>query len=324
MQPPPSTPQPGDGDPTIGMDAVRPPPQGSPQQPGPPGSSAGAQPPPAAPPPGRPQQTYQQRPQPQGTYGPQGAYGQSRGAYGHPQGAASQPGPQVVQGVVEPAGAVRTPFFARRPAVVTPPGATRLEFGNPIGYTLARLCAFALDIGEVTMVVTVLAYALIAINPITGLPTNTQRGFDWTLAIGAAIALFYVWIAEALFGTTIWKLALGLHVYAQRERVVGLGRSFVRGLLRPIDLLLVGGVLSLLPGHRRLGDLLGGTIVARTSNRYAPLIGLVCAIVLAGIPFVVIGAPLTFRGIIAFWEFFPGIVARVALWIARGTAFIPH
>jgi len=231
----------------------------------------------------------------------------------------------VVQGVVEPPGAGRPmPFFGRRPKVVTPPGATSLDFGNPIGYTLARLCAFVLDVGEVTMVVTVLAYALIAINPITGLPTNTQRGFDWTLAIGAAIALFYVWVSEALFGTTVWKLALGLHVYAQRERVVGLGRAFVRSLLRPIDVLVVGGVLSLLPGHRRLGDLLGGTIVARTHNRYAPLIGLVLAIALAGLPFVLVGAPRTFAGIIAFWEFFPGIVARVALWFSRGSAMIPH
>jgi uncharacterized RDD family membrane protein YckC len=265
MQPPPSPPPHPDGDPTVGMGAVRPPPPPPPHQ----------------------------------------------------------PHPQVVQGVVEPPGA-RTPgppFFARRPAVVSPP---RLDVGNPIGFTLARLCAFALDVGEVALVVTILAYALIAINPVTGLPTNTQRGFDATLALGAVIALFYVWVSEALFGTTIWKLALGLHVYAQRERVVGLGRAFVRGLLRPIDLLVVGGVLSLLPAHRRLGDLLGGTVVARARNRYAPLIGLVCAIALAGLPFVLVGVPRTLAGIIAFWEFFPGIVARVALWTARATAMIPH
>jgi len=294
MQPPPWTPRPEDGDPTIGMGAVRPPPGPNPGTP-PPGPSQQSGPPPGA--------------------GPRPA--------GPPPGART--GPHLVQGVVEPPGAGRAaPFFARRPTVVTPPGATALDFGNPIGYMLARLCAFVLDVGQVTLVVTILAYALIAINPVTGLPTNTQRGFDWTLALGAVIALFYVWIAEALFGTTIWKLALGLHVYAQRERVVGLGRSFVRSLLRPIDLLAVGGVLALLPGHRRLGDLLGGTVVARTHNRYAPLIGLVLVVVLAGIPFVIVGAPRTFAGIIAFWEFFPGIVARVTLWLSRGSALIPH
>src|ERR1700736_6669096 len=49
-------------------------------------------------------------------------------------------------------------------------------FGNPLGYVVARFFAFALDISLVTVFVTSLAYSLIAINPLTGLPTNTQRG----------------------------------------------------------------------------------------------------------------------------------------------------
>src|SRR5579875_3693299 len=101
MQPPPWTPRPEDGDPTIGMGAVRPPP--------PHGSNPGT------PPPGggaRPAQAGQPR------SGPQPYSGAAH---------AASAGPEVVQGVVEPPGAGRpAPFFARRPKVVTPPGATAL------------------------------------------------------------------------------------------------------------------------------------------------------------------------------------------------------
>ena len=95
----------------------------------------------------------------------------------------------------------------------------------------ARFFAFAIDVSLISVVVTSLAYSLIAFNPITGLPTNSQRGFDATLALGVAIALVYLWICEAIFGTTIAKLMLGLQVFAVRGGPVGLGRSFVRGLL---------------------------------------------------------------------------------------------
>jgi len=191
---------------------------------------------------------------------------------------------------------------------------TRPVVGNPFGYVCARFFAFAFDIALVTWVVTSLAYSLIAINPITGLPTNSQRGFDATLAIGVAIALVYVWVAEAFFGTTIWKLAFGLHVYAVRGGVVGLGRAFLRGLLRPIDLLIVGGVMALLPGRRRLGDLAGGTLVAPSPLRgFAPLIGWILILVMCGIPFILAGTSGTFRSLIAFGEFMPGLFAR--LWL---------
>jgi uncharacterized RDD family membrane protein YckC len=218
---------------------------------------------------------------------------------------------------VGPAGAPITGTFRPHGA---PPAATLVhdraqhDFGHPVGYVLARFFAFVLDAGLVSVVVTSLLYSMIAINPLTGLPTNTQRGFDATLALGIAVALVYVWVAEGLFGTTIGKLALGLHVYAVRGGAVGLGRALVRGLLRPIDTLVIGGVLALLPGHRRLGDLLGGTIVARSSLRgFGPVIGWVLALIVAGVPFILAGVPRTFASLVAFVEFFPGIVARIAL-----------
>ena len=251
------------------------------------------------------------------------------------------PRPHVEHGVVEPplhggrgepirvspaipvpapvAGAVLPP----RP-VTTVPERPQYVFGNPLAYVVARFFAFALDIALVTVFVTSLAYSLIAINPLTGLPTNTQRGFDATLAIGVAVALVYVWVAEAFVGTTIWKLAFGLHVYNPRGRMVGLGRALVRNVLRPIDLLVVGGVLALLPGHRRLGDLAGGTIVARSPLRaFAPLVGWMFIIVVAGLPFVIVGPIHALAALYAFAEFVPGIIARIVL-LAQTLLGLPH
>ena len=72
--------------------------------------------------------------------------------------------------------------------------------------------------------------------------------------------------------------------------MVGLAHALVRNLLRPIDLLVIGGILAVLPGHRRLGDLAGGTVVARSPLRaFAPLVGWILIIVLAGLPFVIVG-----------------------------------
>jgi len=241
------------------------------------------------------------------------------------------PRPHVEHGVVEPpsyggrgqpvrvspavpvAAPVAGTVLPPRP-VTTVPERPQYVFGNPLGYVVARFFAFVLDVALVTVFVTSLAYSLIAINPLTGLPTNTQRGFDATLAIGVAIALVYVWVAEAFVGTTIWKLAFGLHVYNPRGRMVGLGRALVRNLLRPVDLLVIGGILALLPGHRRLGDLAGGTVVARSPLRaFAPLVGWIFIIIVAGLPFVIVGPIHALAALYAFAEFVPGIIARIVL-----------
>lgn len=219
---------------------------------------------------------------------------------------------QIDPAVVEPVSGTHIP-----PGAPVGPGQAirpRFEFGHAFGYVCARLFAFLLDVGLVSVVVTSLAYSLIAVNPITGLPTNTQRGFDATFALGLAVALVYVWVAEASFGTTIGKLVTGLHVYAMQGGPVGLGRAFVRGLLRPVDLLIVGGVMALLPGRRRLGDLAGGTIVAHSPLRgFAPVLGWICALIVAGVPVILTGWSKTFLSLLAFYQFLPGIVARIGL-----------
>jgi uncharacterized RDD family membrane protein YckC len=227
--------------------------------------------------------------------------------------------------VVEPVSGTHIPPGAPEP--VRPGNAIRprFEFGNPFGYVCARLFGFLLDLGLVSVVVTSLAYSLIAVNPITGLPTNTAGGFDATFALGLAVALVYIWVAEAALGTTIGKLVCGLHVYVLRgSGPVGLGRAFVRGLLRPVDLLIVGGVMALLPGRRRLGDLAGGTIVAHSPLRgFAPVIGWICALILAGVPVILTGWNKTFLSLLAFYQFVPGIVAHAGA-LAHGALRLAH
>lgn len=251
------------------------------------------------------------------------------------------PRPRVEHGVVEPPPATGSPEPVRvSPAVpvaapvsgtVLPPAtATAMPerpqhvFGNPLAYVVARFFAFVLDVALITVFVTTLAYALVAINPLTGLPTNTQGGFEATFALGLAVALVYVWVSEAFLGTTIWKLAFGLHVYTVRGGMVGLAHALVRNLLRPIDLLVIGGILALLPGHRRLGDLAGGTVVARSPLRaFAPLVGWILIIILAGLPFVIVGPIHTFAGLYAFAEFTPKIVAQLVA-LVQSLFGLPH
>jgi uncharacterized RDD family membrane protein YckC len=213
------------------------------------------------------------------------------------------------------------PPYAAAP-VIPPPTATvvadkpRYVFGNPVGYTFARFVAFVVDVGLVTIVATLLIYGFGAINPVTQLPTDSQGGLNAALAIAAAISLAYMWIAEALFGTTIGKLAVGLHVYSTRGGIVGLGRSFIRNLLRPIDALVIGWILAILPGHRRLGDLLGGTVVARSPLRaFAPLVGWILIIILAAVPVLLNGWEHTIAALVAFGQFVPALIGHAWTWV---------
>jgi uncharacterized RDD family membrane protein YckC len=187
-------------------------------------------------------------------------------------------------------------------------------FGNPFTYVIRRFLAFALDLVVVTSVATMLLYGLIAINPFTGLPNNSEGGFDATFGMGVGIALLYLWLFEAILGTTLGKLAFSLHVYAPKSRFVGFGRAFIRNLLRPVDFLVIGWILALMPGHRRLGDLFGGTVVAHSPLRaFSPLVGWLLLIALGATPFLVAGGTVTVLAVAtAFVEFVPPLIARGA------------
>jgi hypothetical protein len=88
----------------------------------------------------------------------------------------------------------------------------------------------------------------------------------------------------------------------------------------------IGGVLAVLPGHRRLGDLLSGTVVTRESKlgRFAPYVGWLAVLIIAGLPFVLVGISLTLRGAFAFVQFGPGIGARIVMVVQHLLGLIPH
>lgn len=97
------------------------------------------------------------------------------------------------------------------------------------------------------------------------------------LTFVVAIALFaYRWLFSGMFGSTPGKLLFGLVVGQTHGGRAGLGRSFVRDLLLPLDLVVIGFLLAaLLPRRQRLGDLVAGTVVVNSKiGAIAPVLGI--------------------------------------------------
>jgi len=94
----------------------------------------------------------------------------------------------------------------------------------------------------------------------------------WLLAVGGW-ALNYV-ILQSLTGGSVGKLMVGLRVVNRGGQRANFGQVLVRSLFLAVDLgcFLVGAITSAVTrGHRRVGDLVGGTyVVAATSVGYPP------------------------------------------------------
>jgi uncharacterized RDD family membrane protein YckC len=155
------------------------------------------------------------------------------------------------------------------------PGPYVHRFGNVPWYLFARFAAYMLDFLGIAFVVATFAYHM------------TERGFmlfagrDETgylilAALSFGVSLSLAIACEALFGTTLGKLVFALRVRRRDGRPAGAVRAFVRALLRPVDLLVVGPVLALVtPRHQRVGDTLAGTVVAGSrSPGFASLLGI--------------------------------------------------
>ena len=91
-------------------------------------------------------------------------------------------------------------------------------------------------------------------------------GFALSVAL-VAICLLYFFVCEALWGQTLGKRILGLRVLMRDGRPATASAVSARTVLRLIDDGPLGLVVMILSGRRRqrLGDLLGGTIVARAT-----------------------------------------------------------
>jgi len=153
------------------------------------------------------------------------------------------------------------------------------RFGNVPAYLLARLAAFALDVPGVAFVIATFGFDGFD-RGVLLLAGRDRAGFDTLALVALGAALLFSFLCEAIFGTTLGKLVFGLHTRRFDGKHAGVGRTFVRHLLRPLDVLLIGPFLALVtPRHQRAGDLAAGTVVGMSPLGYfAPLIGLaLCA-----------------------------------------------
>jgi uncharacterized RDD family membrane protein YckC len=77
----------------------------------------------------------------------------------------------------------------------------------------------------------------------------------------------YYWLLEGLFGTTLGKLVMNLHVVRVDGSKIDLRKSVIRNLLRLIDgigVYLVGFLVALLSRKKqRLGDHVADTVVVQ-------------------------------------------------------------
>ena len=107
---------------------------------------------------------------------------------------------------------------------------------------------------------------------------------DEDVFVGVAIPVL-AWLSnlvilQGMTGATVGKFALGLRVVNKQGGNAGVGRSLVRSLFLVIDsaCLYLPGLITMLTtsGHRRIGDLVGGTYVVGAqdaANGVAPVPG---------------------------------------------------
>lgn len=152
------------------------------------------------------------------------------------------------------------------------------RFGNLPSYLLARLLAFIIDVFGIGFVAAAFVFDAYDRGTILLAPHDAS-GFATLALVALGVAFGVMFISEALAGTTVGKLIFGLHVRTTRGGHAGIGRAFVRNLLRPLDVLAIGPLLALvMPHHQRVGDLAAGTVVGRSRMPvFSTLLGLVIA-----------------------------------------------
>lgn len=143
----------------------------------------------------------------------------------------------------------------------------------------ARMAALMID--GLVLIAPLLAidFALAQAFPHHGFGISTRQassGAGYTLGlpgllIVSAVSLAYFFLCEALYGRTLGKRAMGLHVRSAAGGSASLNAVSARTVLRLIDGLafyLVGAMVAILSGsrRRRIGDLLGGTVVVREED----------------------------------------------------------
>ena len=194
---------------------------------------------------------------------------------------------------VTPAGPASAPSPPPRSELV-PPASVRAESGAPIArgpyvhrfgsvpsHLFGRTLAFLVDWFAVAFILATFGFHAYE-RGFFMLASRNAAGFVSLAGLAFGAAIVFAFLCEVLFGTTLGKLVFALHVRRGDGRHAGPGRIFVRTLLRPIDVLLVGPLLILItPRRQRLGDFAGGTVVSRSRiGLFAPVLGIALVIAL--------------------------------------------
>jgi uncharacterized RDD family membrane protein YckC len=147
------------------------------------------------------------------------------------------------------------------------------EFGDVGGYIVRRFLGLVVDI---VFVGALIAIALRAwITNAAGSESLTVRGFLELLILTGVGLFVYRWLFDGIAGTTLGKQLFGLSVERKGGGSAGLVRAFVRTLVLPLDLAIVGFLLAAVtPERRRIGDFLAGTVVINSRlGGLAPFVG---------------------------------------------------
>ncbi len=102
-------------------------------------------------------------------------------------------------------------------------------------------------------------------------------GVFWVVwGIGIVIQFLYFTILEGLRGQTVGKIILNIKVVGYDGKEIGMGKAFIRNLLRVIDglfLYIIGLILIMATEKKqRLGDIAAGSVVIslRDSSKFVP------------------------------------------------------
>ena len=189
-------------------------------------------------------------------------------------------GPIDPNALTQPIPPVQPPPAAAPPPQSTP-GAYVPKFGNFGVYLLTRWLAFVVDFVILPFAMATFAFQLYDRGVVAFAPRSIA-GFTVLMFVAFGGALFFVLLFEALFGTSFGKALFALGVRRTNGMHPGLGRTLIRYALMPLDLLLIGPLLILLPPrHGRLGDFASGTVVAR--NRIGVFATVLGALLLGGL-----------------------------------------
>jgi uncharacterized RDD family membrane protein YckC len=210
---------------------------------------------------------------------------------------------------------------ASTPSVYVP------RFGSLNTYFSARLVAFVIDVFGIAFVIATFLFNLVfsqvtsanaaplfALGISLAALKNAFQGSFLVLAAAAFIGAFvFIWICETILGSTLGKLLFGLAIRRAAGGRAGPLRIILRNLIRPIDALIVGGLLALVtPKHQRIGDLVGGTIVVRSPLGPVATIIAACGFIALGYAQFMYGGGIgSAAGVVAQSAIaLPGLVAR--------------